>query len=135
MALSPRFKESDRNVFLDSIDTSIGASGLLRIYDGTQPTNVATALGAQVLLAELALSATAFGAASAGVLTANAISDDAAANATGTATWATLVTSGGTRIVDFSVGTSGADLNFNSTAFQSGALVSVSALTITFPAA
>jgi hypothetical protein len=135
MANSPRFKESDRNVFLDSIDTSIGASGLLRIYDSTQPTNVATALGAQVLLAELALSATAFGAASAGVLTANAISDDTSANATGTATWGTLVTSGGTRIVDFSVGTSSADLILNSVAIQSGATVSVSSFTITFPAA
>lgn len=135
MANTPRYLEANRNAFLDAIDTSIGASGLLRIYDGTQPTNVATALGAQTLLAELALSATAFGAASGGVLTANAISNDASANATGTASWATLTTSAGTRIVDFSVGTSGADLNFNSVAFQAGATVSVSALTITFAAA
>lgn len=135
MANTPRYKESDRNVFLDSIDTSIGASGLLRVYDGTQPTNVATALGAQVKLAELPLSATAFGAAAAGVLTANAITNDSSADATGTASWGTLVTSGGTRIVDFSVGTSGADLNFNSVAFQAGAVVSVSSLTITFAAA
>jgi hypothetical protein len=135
MANSPRYKESDRNVFLDQIDTSIGASGLLRIYDGTQPTNVATALGAQVKLAELPLSATAFGAAAAGVLTANAITNDASADATGTAAWGTLTTSAGVRIVDFSVGTSGADLNFNSVAFQAGAQVSVSSFTITFPAA
>jgi hypothetical protein len=134
MANSPRYKESDRNVFLDQIDTSIGASGLLRIYDGTQPTNVATALGSQVKLAELALSATAFGAASAGVLTANAISNDASADATGTATWGTLTTSGGTRIVDFSVGTSGTDMIFNSVSFTAGATVSCSSLTITFPA-
>jgi hypothetical protein len=135
MANSPRYKESDRNVFLDQIDTSIGASGLLRIYDGTQPTNVATALGAQVKLAELPLSATAFGAAAAGVLTANAITNDASADATGTAAWGTLTTSAGVRIVDFSVGTSGADLNFNSVAFQAGAQVSCSSFTITFPAA
>lgn len=134
MANSPRYKESDRNVFLDQIDTSIGASGLLRIYDGTQPTNVATALGAQVKLAELPLSATAFGAAAAGVLTANAISNDASADATGTAAWGTLTTSAGVRIVDFSVGTSGADMNFNSVAFTAGATVSCSSLTITFPA-
>ena len=132
--MNPHYKESDRHVFLDSIDTSIGASGLLRIYDSTQPTNVATALGAQVKLAELALSATAFGAAAAGVLTANAISNDASADATGTATWGTLTTSAGVRIVDFSVGTSGADMNFNSVAFQAGATVSVSSLTITFAA-
>lgn len=134
MALDPQYKESDRNVFLDSIDTSIGASGLLRIYDGAKPTDVATALGAQVKLAELALSATAFGAAAAGVLTANAIANDASADATGTASWGTLTTSAGVRVVDFTVGTSGADMNFNSVAFQAGATVSCSALTITFPA-
>lgn len=134
MAANPHYLEADRNTFLDAIDTSIGASGLLRIYDSTQPTNVATALGAQVLLAELALSATAFGAASAGVLTANAISNDTSANATGTATWGTLTTSGGTRRVDFSVGTSSADLILNSVAISAGATVSVSSFTITFAA-
>lgn len=134
MANSPRYKETDRNAFLDSIDTSIGASGFLRFYDGTQPTNVATALGAQVLLAELPLSATAFGAAASGVLTANAITTDASAVA-GTVSWATLTTSAGVRVVDCSVGTSGADITVNSTAFSAGAAVSCSALTITFAAA
>lgn len=95
---------------------------------------MATALGAQVKLAELALSATAFGAAAAGVLTANAISDDASADATGTATWGTLTTSAGVRIVDFSVGTSGADLNLNSVAITAGGTVAVSSFTITFAA-
>lgn len=135
MANSPRFKESDRNVFLDSIDTSIGASGFLRIYDGTQPTNVATALGAQVKLAELALSATAFGAAAAGVMTANAIADDASADATGPASWCTLTTSAGVRVFDGSVGTSGADCNLNSVAITAGATVSISSAVFTFPAA
>lgn len=134
MALNPHYSQANRHSFLDAITTSIGTSGLLRIYDGTQPTNVATALGAQVKLAELACSATFAPAASGGVLTANAISNDASADATGTATWGTLTTSAGTRVVDFSVGTSGADMNFNSVAFQSGATVSVTALTITFAA-
>ena len=134
MATNPHFLEADRNTFLDAIDTSIGASGFLRIYDGTQPTNVATALGAQVLLAQLALSATAFGAAAAGVLTANAITDDASADATGTATWATLTTSAGVRKVDMSVGTAAADLILNSVSITVGALVSVTSGTITFPA-
>jgi hypothetical protein len=134
VALNPHYLEANRHSFLNAITTSIGASGLLRIYDGTQPATVATALGAQVLLAELALSATFAPGASGGVLTASAITNDSSANATGTATWGTLTTSAGTRVVDFSVGTSGADMNFNSVAFQSGAQVSVSSLTITFPA-
>jgi hypothetical protein len=134
MANNPHYSQANRHTFLDAITTAIGASGLLRIYDGTQPTNVATALGAQVKLAELALSATFAPAASAGVLTANAITTDASADATGTATWGTLTTSGGTRIVDFSVGTSGADLNLNSVSITVGGSVAVSALTITFAA-
>ena len=91
-------------------------------------------MGAQVKLAELALSATFAPAAAAGVLTANAITTDASADATGTATWGTLTTSAGTRIVDFSVGTAGADLNLNSVAITVGGSVAVSALTITFAA-
>src|SRR5688572_2256330 len=112
MALTPRYLEANRHSFLNAITTSMGTSGLLRIYDGTQPTNVATALGAQNKLAELVCSATFAPGASGGVLTASAITTDASADATGTASWGTLTTSAGTRIVDFSVGTSGADMNF-----------------------
>jgi hypothetical protein len=72
--------------------------------------------------------------ASGGVLTASAIANDSSANATGTAAWGTLCTAAGVRIVDFSVGTSGADCNFNSVAFQSGAVVSVTSFTITMAA-
>lgn len=134
MALNPHYKLTTRNTMLDDIDTAIGASGFLRIYDGTQPTDADTALGAQVKLAELPLSATAFGAAAAGVMTANAITDDASADAAGTASWFTLTTSAGVRVVDGSVGTSGADLNLNSVTISAGANVSVSALTITLAA-
>lgn len=117
-----------RNNMLDEITAAIGSSGLLRIYDGSRP---ATGGTATTLLAELALSATAAGAASGGVLTFSAISDDTSANATGTATWFRITTSGGTAVIDGSVGTSGADLNFNSVSFVSGGTVSVSSLTIT----
>ena len=134
MALNPHYSQANRHTFLDAITSSISTSGLLRIYDGTQPATVATALGAQVKLAELALSATFAPAASGGVLTANAITNDASADATGTATWATLTTSAGTRIVDMSVGTSGADYNLNSVSITAGATVSCTSFTITFAA-
>lgn len=126
-----KYSTTIRNNMLDQITSAIGSNGLLRIYDGTQPTNVGTALGAQTLLAELALSATAAAGASSGVLTLNSITADSSANATGTAAWGTLTTSGGTRVVDFSVGTSGADLNLNTVSIVSGAQVSVSSFTIT----
>ena len=117
-----------RNNMLDEITADIGASGLLRIYDGTQP---ATGGTATTLLAELPLSATAAAAASGGVLTFSTITDDSSANATGTATWFRLATSAGAAVVDGTVSTSGADLNFDSVSFVSGGTVAVSSFTIT----
>lgn len=111
-------------------------SGKLRIYDGTQPAGPDTAIVAQVLLAELTFGATAFGAASDGVATANAITKDSAANATGTATWFRLTDSAGTAaFVDGSVGTSGCDLNLNTAAIVINAEVSVTSFTLTQPKA
>jgi hypothetical protein len=133
MAVNTRVGASTRNRMLDTINTELGANPLLRIYDGTQPTDPDTALGAQVLLAELPCSTTAFGAAASGVITASAITSDTSANATGTATWASLVTSGGTRKIDMSVGTSSANVILNTVSIVSGATVSCSACTITFP--
>lgn len=130
MALNPKTAVARRNAALDTAFDALNG-GKLRIYDSTQPTDADTALGAQVLLADLALNATAFGAASAGSKAANAISDDTSADATGTAAWGSLLTSGNTRLLDYTVGTSGANLNMNSVAIASGATVSVTSFTIT----
>jgi hypothetical protein len=114
--------------------TALLNTGYLRIYDGTQAATADTAIGAQTLLAELRFGATAFGAAVAGVATANAITPDSSANATGTASWFRALKSDGSTVVyDGSVGTADANLVLNSTAIQSGAAVSVSAMTYTQP--
>lgn len=120
-----------KNTRLDAVDTAIGASGFLRIYDGTPPANADTALSGNTLLAELALSATAFAAASGGTMSANAISDDTAANATGTASFFRLVTSGGTAIVQGSVGAGSGDLDLNTVSITINANVSVTSMVIT----
>jgi hypothetical protein len=104
--------------------------GFFRFYDGTQPTDADTALGSQLLLAECTLNATAFGAATGSnpaTKTANAITDDASANATGTCTWCSLVTSGGTRVMDMAVGS---EVTLNSASIVAGARVSVTSLVI-----
>ena len=130
MALNPHVSTVSRDLGLDAAFDVLNGGGFLRVYDGTQPTNADTALSSQVKLVELPLSSTAFSAASAGVKTANAITS-ANAIASSTATWATLVKSDGTtRVLDMSVGTTGADLNFNSVAISSGALIVVSSLLI-----
>jgi hypothetical protein len=117
-----------RNRQLDGITTEVGASGLLRIYSGTRP---ATGGTETTVLAELTCNATFAPAASGGVLTLNAITADSSANATGTATWFRILTSGAVAKIDGDVGTSGSDLNLNSTSITSGGTVSVTSFTIT----
>lgn len=123
--------ETLRNNQLDEITARAGASALLRIYDGSRP---ATGGTATTLLAELTCNATFAPAASSGVLTLNAITADSSANATGTATWFRIVQSGGsTHVLDGSVGTSGQDMNLNSTSITAGGSVSITSFTITAP--
>ena len=131
MANNPKRTNLAANTACDAM-TALANSGLLRIYDGTQPATADTAITTQTLLAELTLNATAFGAAVAGVATANAITSDASANASGTATWFRVVESNGTTVLwDGSVGTASADLILNSVAISAGAQVSVTSFTVT----
>lgn len=131
MALNPKLSNVAANAEADAV-AALANSGYLRIYDGSQPASADTALGAQVLLAELRFNATAFGSAAAGVATANAITNDSSANASGTAAWFRALESDGTTVLfDGSVGTSGANLNLNSVSIVSGAPVSVTSLTFT----
>lgn len=126
MALA--FSAAVRNSMLDAITTAAGGSALLSIYDGTRP---ATGGTATTLLAQLTCNATFAPGASGGVLTLNAITTDSSANATGTAAWFRITTSGATHIVDGNCGTSGSDLNLNTLSIVSGGPVAVSAFSIT----
>jgi hypothetical protein len=139
MALNPKTAAARRNAALDTIFDTLN-SGNLRVADGTQPTDADTALGAQVDLADCAFGSTAFAAASAGSKAANSITQDSSINSSSTATWATLQATGiafsgsNARVMDMSVGTASANLNFNSVAFSSGAACSISSLTCTMAA-
>lgn len=127
-----RFAVARRNELLDALTDNCN-SGQLRIYSGTRPTNADTALSGNTLLAQLTLNATSAASAASGVWTANAITSDSSADATGTATFARLMQSdGSTVIADFSVGTSGTEVVLNTTSIVSGAVVSCSSFTITF---
>lgn len=110
MALNTQLANATVNGQADNLSARLN-SGFLRIYDGTQPTNADTAIGAQVLLAELTFSATAAPAASNGLITFNAITADSSANATGTPTWYRCVQSNGTTVVmDGTAGASAVNL-------------------------
>lgn len=127
MALNTQMADASVNAEADAL-AALFNSGKLRIYDGTQPTNADTAIGAQVLLAELTFNATAFPAASGGVLTANAITSDSSANASGTASWFRCVKSDGTTVImDGSVGTATSNLVMSTTTITATQTVSCSA--------
>jgi len=103
--------------------------GYLEIRTGTQPATVATAASG-TLLGTLTLSATAFAPASGGSAAANAITGDSSADATGTAGWFRAYTSGGVAYSDGAVGTSGAELNLNSTSIVAGGTINVTSWTV-----
>lgn len=124
----------------DLIDTAINAgsgAGTIAIYSGSVPTDADTALGAQTLLAELTFSDPAFGSAAddtpGGLLTADTITADSSADATGTASFFRLRDSDDNVVCQGSVGTSGEDLNFNTVSFVSGSEIDVTAFTILLP--
>ena len=135
MADTTRISNAAATAEADAFDGLLD-NGYLRIYDSTggtgQPATVNTAIGSQVMLAELRFANPASAGASNGVITFSALTADASANATGTATWFRAFSSDGSAAQwDGSVSTSGATLNLNTTSIVSGAAVSVTALTFT----
>lgn len=109
------------DAIVDLIDAGAGAGTL--VFE----------TGADVEVATLTFSDPSFGGAVAGVATANAITSDT--NATGgTIAQASAYDSNSNKIMEFTVGTSGADINLSSLTIGAGDTVSVSSLTITVPA-
>ena len=104
------FSAGLRNARNDQVTVATDAgtgAGKIRVYDGTRP---ATGGTVTTLLFEATFSDPSFSSSVGGVLTANAITPDPSANATGTATWARQVDSDDNFIDDFSAGESGTDL-------------------------
>jgi len=131
MANNPQLANATVSTAADSACALLN-SGFFDIYDGTQPATANTAITTQVKLASLAFSATAFAAAVNGVATANSITSDSDADATGTAAWFRCYKSDHTTVVfDGSVSTSGADLNLTSVNIVQHGTVSISSFTYT----
>jgi hypothetical protein len=130
MAAVPKFSDACVNAEADAIGGALN-TGYIRLYNGSQPANADTAVGAQTLLAELRFGADAFPAASAGLLTANSITADPSANATGTASWARILASDGTTVYfDGSVGTADANVIIATTSIVAAPEITCSALTL-----
>lgn len=135
MALNPFYSDAVVEAAANA-KTAYVNGGFLMIYSGSQPADANQAVTG-TLLAKLPLSATAFAAATASgaagsrVVTAvaNAITS-ASALASGTAGYHVFMKSDGVSVGWMgSVGTSGCDLNLNSTTITSGTPVTVSSYT------
>lgn len=110
--------------------------GTVKIYDGAQPATADTGVTTQTLLATCTFANPAFSAAAAGVATAHAITQDASADASGTAAWFRAETSGGATVLDGSVGVgSGFDCNVVTTTVTAGDPFPIASMTITAPEA
>lgn len=134
MSKNLKFNTALKNAQQACITTEMGASGLLRFYDGAQPAGPDTAISSQNLLAELPCSATFAGAPASGVLTLNPISTGTGTAAAGTgtnATWFRYCKSSGAGVADGLVGLSASDMNINNVNIAQGQVVSCSGYTFT----
>ncbi len=124
------------NAIVDRLDAGAGA-GTLKIYAGSVPANVEAAAG--TLLATLTLSDPAFGDAvdinPGARATANAITSDSSADATGTAAYFRASDSDGTSSIQGTVTATGGggDLEVGTVSFVAGAVISVTSWTVTVP--
>lgn len=120
-----------RNAQLDAITTAVGNAGLLRIYSGSRPANVAAAISG-TLLAELTCGSPFAGSASSGGLTVTNPTQDSSADNTGTAShFRQWKSDGTTAVFDGDCGTSGSDMNLNTTSIVSGGPVQVTSYAFT----
>ena len=122
-----------RNARIDSIETTIGASAILRIRTGAPPATPATADSGTVL-AEMTLPVSWMAAASGGAAALSGTWQDASANATGTAGHFRIYDStGATCGIQGTVTATGGggDLTLDNTSIASGQQVTITSFTLT----
>ena len=133
MSTSTHLSQAAWDAALDAA-IALANGGHVTIYDGVQPATPDVAVTTQNALVTLPLSNPAAAPTSGGTATMNAVGS-ATAGASGTASWFRVYSSGGAAVWDGSVGSSGADMNFPSTAFVSGSQYGVSSWTVSMPPA
>jgi hypothetical protein len=124
-----QYSTTHRSNAMTQLNTDIGTSAQIIIYSGAAPANVATAPSG-TLLVQFAGNATQFGTVATGVLTASAVTGVNASNS-GTAGYFRINTSGGTAVVQGTVGTSAADMIVTNTSINSGQACTFTSLTVT----
>ena len=120
-----------RNARLDAIETTIGATAVLKIRTGAQPATCATADSGTVL-ATLTLPSDWMAAAASGEKAKSGTWEDASADADGTAAHFRLYESTGVTCgLQGDVAASGADMNVDNVVFATGQQFTITAFTLT----
>lgn len=132
--MTAKLAQLTANAMADAIDTYMGNAGKIIIYSGTEPATADTALSGNTVLATFTGGSPVFGAAASGTITLQGVPLTVAASATGTATFFRLFqTNGTTCVAQGTVGTSGQQLNLNTTSITSGVNVTITSGTINMP--
>lgn len=119
------------DAIVDDIDAGSGA-GTIAIRTGAQPTNVGDS-DTGTLLGTLTFSDPAFGAASNGVATADTITSDTSADASGTAGHFRIKDSDSNIHSDGTCGLGSGDLSFDNNVIVAGGTIAISSMTVTQP--
>lgn len=130
-----RLSTASRNAGANAVGNLIdagGGAGKILIRTGSQPTNVGDA-DTGTLLATLTFSSTAFGSASTGVKTANSITSDTNAAASGTAGHFRIKDNANAIMSDGTCGLGSGDLSFDNNVIVAGGTVAISSFTMTQP--
>ncbi len=130
-----QFDTTDRNSWLTTLNTSLGASAKLNIYVGSPPANVAAPATGTLLSSGIRGNAGGWGSVSGGVLTAAAIGSDTNAVGSGNAGYFRWTDSSNNVITQGTVTATGGggDLTLSSIAITATDTVSINSWTITAP--
>lgn len=122
-----------RNARLDSIESTIGVSAVLKIFDGTMPANVATA-DAGTVLVTATLPSDWLAAAASGAKALSGTWEDTSADATGTADYFRIYASDGTTCHmqgTCSASGGGGDMILDNTSLAAGQSFTVTSFSLT----
>lgn len=135
--MSVQFSDAVRNAMLDSIETAIGVSAVLKIRTGAQPANCAAADSGTVL-ATFTLPSDWAAAAASGSKAKSGTWQDTSADASGTAAHYRLYASNGTTCHEqgsVTITGGGGDLTLDSVSITATQVVTISTWTKTAPGA
>jgi hypothetical protein len=131
--ISTAARDAACDAIVDLVDGGAGA-GTIEIRTGAPPATPATA-DSGTLLGTLTLSDPAFGAASTGTATANSITSDSTADASGDAGHFRVKDSSGNVIMQGTAGEAAdsADLTFDEKSIVAGGVIAITSFTVTVP--